>query len=149
MHRPCHHAAAAAAAAPQISAKQHLALLSGDQCLREVARGAIFHGLAEGPISFLPTYKFEKGRESNALQPFYDQGEKKRVPAWTDRVLFRGSGPQRSALECNAVEQRSDVRVRVYFHGDIDSCMHPWQRQHRVVSDGSHCYTRGGWDVHV
>ncbi|WIA12339.1 hypothetical protein OEZ85_012390 [Tetradesmus obliquus] len=95
----------------KISAKQHLALLSGDQCLREVARGAIFHGLAEGPISFLPTYKFEKGRESNALQPFYDQGEKKRVPAWTDRVLFRGSGPQRSALECNAVEQRSDVRV--------------------------------------
>jgi hypothetical protein len=88
-----------------------LELLSGDQCIREVSRGAIFHGLAEGPIRFLPTYKFEKGRESNALQPFYDQGEKKRVPAWTDRVLFRGSGAQRSALECNAAEQRSDVRV--------------------------------------
>jgi hypothetical protein len=112
-------------AALQISAKQHLDLLSGDQCIREMARGSIFHGLAEGPIRFLPTYKFEKGRESNALQPFYDQGEKKRVPAWTDRVLFRGSTAQRSALECNAAEQRSDVRVSAAL-GENRIDLHAW-----------------------
>lgn len=78
---------------------------------REMARGNIFHGLAEGPINFLPTYKFEKGRESNALQPFYDQGEKKRVPAWTDRILFRGCGAQGSALQPNVQEQPGDVQV--------------------------------------
>lgn len=66
-------------------------LLPGDQLTRERQGGRVFRGLAEAPLRFLPTYKFEKGRESNALQPFYDMGEKKRVPAWTDRVLFRGS----------------------------------------------------------
>lgn len=100
------------AAARQIAAGQALDLLSGDQCGAEMRRGAIFHGLAEGPVTFLPTYKFEKGRESNALQPFYDQGEKKRVPAWTDRVLFRGSAPQRSSLAPNATADAADVRVR-------------------------------------
>ncbi|KAF6261315.1 hypothetical protein COO60DRAFT_1636898 [Scenedesmus sp. NREL 46B-D3] len=95
----------------KISNEKHLDLLSGDQCIREMAKGTIFHGLAEGPIRFLPTYKFEKGCESNEKQHFYDQGDKKRVPAWTDRVLFRGSGAQRSALECNAEEQRTGVRV--------------------------------------
>lgn len=99
------------AAVLQISNEKHLDLLSGDQCIREMAKGTIFHGLAEGPIRFLPTYKFEKGCESNEKQHFYDQGDKKRVPAWTDRVLFRGSGAQRSALECNAEEQRTGVRV--------------------------------------
>ena len=66
-------------------------LMPGDQLSRERARGAAFRGLAEAPVRFLPTYKFERGRESNAMQPFYDMGEKRRVPAWTDRVLFRGS----------------------------------------------------------
>lgn len=96
---------------PQISAQKYLDLLSGDQCSREMSQGRIFHGLAEGPITFMPTYKFEKGRESNKMQPFYDQGEKKRVPAWTDRILFRGSGPQRSALQANAAEQPADIGV--------------------------------------
>lgn len=77
-----------------------------------MARGSIFQGLAEGPISFLPTYKFEKNLESSAMQPFYDQGEKMRVPAWTDRVLFRASAPQRAALQPNAAETAADVRVR-------------------------------------
>ncbi|KAF8071307.1 IP5P13 [Scenedesmus sp. PABB004] len=95
----------------KISAGDVPSLLAGDQCLRETARGAVFHGLAEGPIAFLPTYKFEKGRESNALQPYYDQGEKRRVPAWTDRVFFRGSAPQRSALAPNPGAAPGDVRA--------------------------------------
>jgi hypothetical protein len=95
----------------QIAGRQHADLLTGDQCSREMARGSIFHGLAEGPISFLPTYKFEKGRESSIMQPFYDQGEKMRVPAWTDRVLFRASAAQRAALQPNPAETPADVRV--------------------------------------
>ena len=150
--------------------------------LREAHRGAIFVGLGEGPITFLPTYKFEKGgdlcrggrgegsccliaapriahactpsarggfrasdptavrphsrqskaqqskqagaqrngnpqtppppgRESSERQPFYDQGEKRRVPAWTDRVLFRGSAPQGSPLAPPEGGDPEDVRV--------------------------------------
>jgi hypothetical protein len=79
-----------------------------------MARGSIFHGLAEGPIRFLPTYKFEKNRESSIMQPFYDQGEKMRVPAWTDRVFFRASAPQQAALQPNSAESPADVRVSVW-----------------------------------
>jgi hypothetical protein len=106
----------------QISAGKYLQLLPGDQAGREMVKhGRIFHGLVEGPITFMPTYKFDKGLPSSHLQPFYDQGEKKRVPAWTDRVFFRGSGSQWSALEPGR-GGKSEVQVRA-----------PWQTL-RVVS---------------
>ena len=35
-------------------------------------------------MTFDPTYKYDVGRNT------YDTGEKMRVPAWTDRILFRG-----------------------------------------------------------
>eukprot|EP00775_Hariotina_reticulata_P006490 gene6490-6717_t len=117
----------------KIAALQHLDLLSGDQLTREMARGNIFHGLAEGPISFLPTYKFEKGRESNALQPFYDQGEKKRVPAWTDRILFRGCGAQRNALQANLQEQPGDVQVSLRTAQSYNSLMEVNDSDHKPV----------------
>jgi hypothetical protein len=45
----------------QISRRRHLELLEGDQLLRQARLGSVFVGLAEGPVTFLPTYKFEKG----------------------------------------------------------------------------------------
>jgi phosphatidylinositol-bisphosphatase len=69
-------------------------LLPGDQLTREKAAGRCFRGMAEARVCFLPTYKHERGRDlSHSQQAVYDMGEKKRVPAWTDRVLFRGSVP--------------------------------------------------------
>jgi len=55
-----------------------------------MARGKAFAGLREGPITFPPTYKFDKGVASPAA---YDTSEKRRIPAWCDRILFRGSTP--------------------------------------------------------
>jgi len=63
--------------------------------------------------------RFEKGRESSTMQPFYDQGEKMRVPAWTDRVFFRASAPQRAALAPNPTDTPADIRV---------SCTAGWAR---------------------
>ena len=50
--------------------------------------GRIFRHLREGSIRFPPTYKFNKW-DPDPLG--YDTSEKRRVPAWTDRVFFRGS----------------------------------------------------------
>lgn len=39
-------------------------------------------------IKFPPTYKFDMESQAEIA---YDTSEKRRIPAWTDRILFRGS----------------------------------------------------------
>jgi hypothetical protein len=55
--------------------------------------GAAFEGFSEGHLGFRPTYKFDRAKgddESTKLAVNrYDSGPKQRVPAWTDRVLYR------------------------------------------------------------
>lgn len=63
-------------------------LLERDQIMvsrRRVSgfRLALFNEL---PITFAPTYKYDVGTDN------YDSSEKKRAPAWCDRLLYRGSG---------------------------------------------------------
>lgn len=36
----------------------------------------------EPPLNFKPTYKFDLGSDE------YDSGSKKRIPSWTDRILY-------------------------------------------------------------
>ncbi|RFU24315.1 hypothetical protein B7463_g12027, partial [Scytalidium lignicola] len=60
-------------------------LLPHDQ-LRHVqkARKAFHDGWREGPITFLPTYKYDVGSVG-----VYDSSEKNRIPSWCDRILYR------------------------------------------------------------
>ena len=57
-------------------------LLNFDQLRRERALGHVFRDVQEGPIQFLPTFKYDKGTDC------FDSSSKARVPAWTDRVLY-------------------------------------------------------------
>ena len=50
------------------------------------AERLVFAGYEEGPLSFAPTYKYDKGTD------VYDTSSKRRAPAWTDRVLWGGTG---------------------------------------------------------
>ncbi|KAL6061671.1 phosphoinositide 5-phosphatase [Balamuthia mandrillaris] len=60
--------------------------------LQMLARKA-FEDFEEGPLLFAPTYKYD----SNST--FYDSSEKKRIPAWCDRVLWKSSrGPDQVKL---------------------------------------------------
>ncbi|QDS67482.1 hypothetical protein FKW77_001067 [Venturia effusa] len=45
----------------------------------------VFDHYDEAKITFLPTYKFDLGSDT------YDTSDKGRIPAWTDRVLRKGS----------------------------------------------------------
>ena len=75
--------------APALSlSSQSVCWLSQDQLRQEMAAGRIFKYLHEAAIGFQPTYKFDK-LEPDPLA--YDSSEKQRVPAWTDRIFFRGS----------------------------------------------------------
>ncbi|EOD18431.1 hypothetical protein EMIHUDRAFT_196695 [Emiliania huxleyi CCMP1516] len=58
-------------------------LLAADQLRSAIGSGAAFQGYREGAVSFLPTYKYDPGSDE------YDSSEKRRAPAWCDRILWR------------------------------------------------------------
>ncbi|MCJ1340771.1 hypothetical protein MMC09_006067 [Bachmanniomyces sp. S44760] len=60
-------------------------LLPHDQLHRQMrSRTAFYDGWREGPITFLPTYKYDVGSIG-----MFDSSEKRRGPSWCDRILFR------------------------------------------------------------
>ncbi|XP_076889266.1 type II inositol polyphosphate 5-phosphatase 15-like isoform X2 [Bidens hawaiensis] len=74
-----------------------------DQLHIEMKTGTVFQGMREAVITFPPTYKFERHQPGLAG---YDSGEKKRIPAWCDRVLYRDNRPDSSdicSLNCPVV----------------------------------------------
>ena len=60
-------------------------LLRRDQLLKTIASGRAFTNFCEGKVTFLPTFKFDKGTSD------YDTSHKQRIPAWTDRIVFRSN----------------------------------------------------------
>jgi len=69
-----------------ISEKRWDILYENDQLNLGMIAGETFRYYNEGPINFPPTYKFDNGTDQ------YDTSEKQRIPAWTDRILYRGQG---------------------------------------------------------
>ncbi|TFK43681.1 phosphatidylinositol phosphate phosphatase [Crucibulum laeve] len=60
-------------------------LFAADQLRQAMDLGTAFVGFEEGPLLFPPTYRYDLGTDN------YDTSEKMRIPAWTDRILYRGS----------------------------------------------------------
>ncbi|KIJ37381.1 hypothetical protein M422DRAFT_211433 [Sphaerobolus stellatus SS14] len=61
------------------------ALVAADQLKQAMDARAAFVGFEEGPLLFPPTYRYDVGTDN------YDTSEKMRIPAWTDRILYRGT----------------------------------------------------------
>ncbi|KAJ8086868.1 Inositol-1,4,5-trisphosphate 5-phosphatase 1 [Marasmius tenuissimus] len=59
-------------------------LVAADQLRQVMDAGLAFRDYEEGPLLFRPTYRYDLGTQN------YDTSEKMRIPAWTDRVLYRG-----------------------------------------------------------
>jgi len=59
-------------------------LLMHDQLLREIKfnRACRLRCFTEGPLTFEPTYKYDRNSDE------YDTSEKRRAPAWCDRILW-------------------------------------------------------------
>ncbi|KAK3441286.1 hypothetical protein EUGRSUZ_B01444 [Eucalyptus grandis] len=94
-----------------------------DQLRIEMAAGNVFQGMREAVVKFPPTYKFERHQAGLAG---YDSGEKKRIPAWCDRILYRDSRSapdSECSLKCPVVS--SIVRY--------ESCMDVTDSDHKPV----------------
>ncbi|XP_050430300.1 inositol polyphosphate 5-phosphatase OCRL isoform X2 [Adelges cooleyi] len=60
-------------------------VLDADQLKQQHRIGNVFKGYKEGPIHFIPTYKYDSGTNE------WDSSDKNRAPAWCDRILWQGS----------------------------------------------------------
>ncbi|URE05181.1 inositol-1,4,5-trisphosphate 5-phosphatase' [Musa troglodytarum] len=61
------------------------------QLLIEQRAGRVFAGWEEGRIYFPPTYKYLANSDIYAVDQAKSR-EKRRIPAWCDRILWRGKG---------------------------------------------------------
>ncbi|KAL4870163.1 hypothetical protein BDV12DRAFT_62283 [Aspergillus spectabilis] len=60
-------------------------LYDNDQLNLQMLAGRAFQFYNEGLVTFPPTYKYDVGKDT------YDTSEKARIPAWCDRILWKGS----------------------------------------------------------
>jgi hypothetical protein len=121
-------------------------LLGRDQLLlsRERNPGFRLRAFIERPITFAPTYKYDVGTDT------YDSSEKKRSPAWCDRVLFRGGTKihmeeykrwEVRASDHRPVSGRFKIKVKTIVHNRRELVKKQGQRRLEEV------WGRVAWDV--
>ncbi|XWS34368.1 hypothetical protein CRYUN_Cryun21dG0033300 [Craigia yunnanensis] len=94
-------------------------LLENDQLKMELMNGQ-FKGWHEGSITFAPTYKYRPN--SDVYHGCFNQskkGEKKRAPAWCDRIIWYGKGLKQHVYN-RGEENFSDHRpVKAIFTAEV------------------------------
>lgn len=88
-------------------------LVEYDQLLTEKRKGQVFMDFNEGKLNFLPSFKYVKG--TSTFGHLVNTSERKRDPAWCDRILYRGDAELLSYNMCNAVMQSDHKPVYAEF----------------------------------
>ncbi|PSR90976.1 Type IV inositol polyphosphate 5-phosphatase [Actinidia chinensis var. chinensis] len=95
------------------------ALLRNDQLRIELMEGQVFEGWQEGTIKFAPTYKYYPNSNKYYGAVKGKRGEKKRAPAWCDRIIWFGEGLKQD-LYTRGESRLSDHRpVKTIFTTEV------------------------------
>ncbi|KAM0896710.1 hypothetical protein ACQ4PT_023024 [Festuca glaucescens] len=110
-----------------VKAKNWSTLLENDQLVSEFSTGRLFEGFQEGSVTFSPTYKYQPNSDQYYWCFEAARGEKKRAPAWCDRILWRGKDLKQIQYETCDYKLSDHRPVRAGFFveckikGDADS----------------------------
>ncbi|KAJ6976954.1 type IV inositol polyphosphate 5-phosphatase 9-like isoform X1 [Populus alba x Populus x berolinensis] len=103
-----------------VQKKEWNILLKKDQLKAELMEGHVFQGWNEGKIEFAPTYKYYKNSQVYYGCDQKRKGEKKRAPAWCDRIIWSGKGLKQKQYS-RGESRLSDHRpVRAIFTAEIE-----------------------------
>ena len=108
----------------------HDCLLISDQLTMLMRFNRAFSGFAEGPLNFFPTYKFDHDSDH------YDSSQRRRVPSWTDRILFKSDVNTQVLSYCSMPDIRTSDHRPVY--GTFRS---------RITFDHKKEYERPVWEI--
>ncbi|GLT91186.1 hypothetical protein SLE2022_090860 [Rubroshorea leprosula] len=115
-----------------VAVKRWDELINNDQLSNELRSGHVFSGWKEGVIDFPPTYKYDINSDRYVGEN-PREGEKKRSPAWCDRILWLGKGLrqltyQRAELKLSDHRPVSSVflvEVEVLNHRKLERALKP------------------------
>lgn len=91
-------------------------LLAHDELYQAQKDGKSFPDWKEGPITFLPTYKYDVGSMG-----VFDSGEKKRGPSWCDRILYRSRKDRIEYAEKQRLASEAKLRDEELKKSGIDA----------------------------